>query len=65
MTTVLFCGNSWPAGRWNWKQSRRLWSRVLYKYGDDGVKSIADLMKSEVFLLGSYLKVQVSDCITN
>jgi NH3-dependent NAD+ synthetase len=44
------------------KQSRRLWGRVLYKYGDGGVdlSPIADLMKSEVFLLGSYLKVPES-----
>jgi NAD+ synthase len=37
-----------------------LWVGFYTKYGDGGVdlSPIADLMKSEVFLLGSYLKVQ-------
>jgi NAD+ synthase len=42
----------------NRKQSRRFWCWLLHKYGDGGVdlSPIADLMKSEVFMLAAYLK---------
>jgi NH3-dependent NAD+ synthetase len=40
------------------KQSRRFWCWLYTKYGDGGVdlSPIADLMKSEVFMLAAYLK---------
>jgi NAD+ synthase len=49
--TLYYFGNSWLAGRWNGKQSRRLWVGFYTKYGDGGVDlRIADLMKSRTLL---------------